>query len=85
MIIKMIKNISVFPLIIFIKLYQLLISPILKNNCRFLPTCSEYAIDSLKEYGLIQGGFLSIKRILHCHPYGDHGYDPVPKKIRKEF
>ena len=60
-------------------------SPILKSNCRYLPTCSEYSIESLKEHGIIRGVFLSIKRIMHCHPYGGDGYDPVPKKIKKEI
>ncbi len=51
-----------------IKLYQFLISPYLGNNCRYLPTCSEYFIDSLNEYGLIKGSIKGIKRILSCHP-----------------
>lgn len=54
-------------------------------NCRYLPTCSEYSLESLKEHGIIKGGYLSIKRISHCHPLGGHGYDPVPKKLRKEI
>ena len=65
-------------------MYQLFISPVLQSNCRYLPTCSEYSIQSLKEYGLLEGGYLSFKRIINCHPYGGQGYDPVPKKIRKE-
>jgi len=79
------KNISILPFVLFIKIYQLFISPILKSNCRYLPTCSEYSIESLKEHGIIRGVFLSIKRIMHCHPYGGNGYDPVPKKIKKEI
>ena len=67
-----------------IKLYQFLISPYLGNNCRYLPTCSEYFIDSLNEYGLIKGSIKGIKRILSCHPIkflgGNEGYDPVGKK-----
>ena len=81
---KFLNNITTTPIIYFIRLYQWLVSPILKTNCRYLPTCSEYAIESLKVHGLIKGLFLSIKRILHCHPFGNKGYDPVPKKIRKE-
>ena len=69
-----------------IKLYQFLISPYLGNNCRYLPTCSEYFIDSLNEYGLIKGSIKGIKRILSCHPIkflgGNEGYDPVRKKIK---
>ena len=68
------------PLIIIIRLYQLLISPILGQNCRFLPTCSEYSIKALKEHGLFRGSILSVKRISKCHPWGSQGFDPVPKK-----
>ena len=80
-----IKIIKILPFILIIKSYQMLFSPILKTNCRYLPTCSDYAILSLKEYGIVKGLFLSIKRIFSCHPYGGEGYDPVPKKIRKEI
>ena len=79
------KKIIILPFVLFIKIYQIFISPILKSNCRFLPTCSDYAIESLNEHGLIKGCYLSIKRILSCHPFGGNGYDPVPKKIRKEL
>tara|TARA_B100000575_G_C22791063_1_gene467809 strand:- start:505 stop:663 length:159 start_codon:yes stop_codon:yes gene_type:complete len=48
-----------------------------------MPTCSEYAMGSLKEYGLVKGTFLSIKRIGKCHPWGGHGYDPIPTKMEK--
>ena len=68
------------PIIIIIRLYQLLISPILGQNCRYLPTCSEYSIKSLKEHGLFKGSILSVKRVSKCHPWGSHGFDPVPKK-----
>ena len=71
-------------LIILIKVYQLILSPILGNNCRYLPTCSEYFIDSLKEFGFIKGCMLGAKRILSCHPIkilgGGSGFDPVKKK-----
>ena len=59
-------------------------SPILKTNCRYTPTCSDYAIESFKEYGLFKGIYYSLKRVLKCHPLGNYGYDPVPKKINKE-
>ena len=68
------------PLIVIIRLYQLLISPILGQNCRYLPSCSEYSIKSLKEHGLFRGSILSVKRISRCHPWGSHGFDRVPKK-----
>tara|TARA_B100001758_G_C18233561_1_gene516677 strand:+ start:250 stop:492 length:243 start_codon:yes stop_codon:yes gene_type:complete len=80
----MLNKIIIFPLLIIIKVYQLIISPILRGNCRFLPTCSEYAIESLKSHGLIKGIILTIKRIARCHPWGGHGYDPIPSKDLKK-
>jgi len=77
--------IKILPFILVIKLYQWFVSPILKTNCRYLPTCSEYAVLSLKEHGIIKGLYLTFKRIFSCHPYGGEGYNPVPKKIRKEI
>ena len=65
-------------IIYLIKLYQLTISPLIGKNCRYSPTCSNYCILSLKKYGLIKGSYLSIKRILSCHPFGGSGHDPVP-------
>ena len=66
-----------------IKLYQYLISPLLGNNCRYLPTCSEYFVECLKEYGLIKGFFKVTKRVLSCHPIkflgGGEGFEPVKK------
>lgn len=50
------------------------------NNCRFIPTCSEYTKESIIEYGAVKGTYLGIKRIIKCHPFGKYGYDPVPKK-----
>ena len=80
----MLNKIIIFPFVLFIRVYQLIISPMLGSNCRFIPTCSEYAMESLKEYGLIKGIFLSIKRIGKCHPWGGHGYDPIPTKMEKK-
>ena len=71
-------------LIIIIKTYQFFISPLLGNRCRYLPTCSEYYIDSLKTHGLMKGSIIGIKRILSCHPFkilgGGDGLDVVPNK-----
>ncbi len=71
-------------LICIIKFYKFLISPVLGNNCRYLPTCSEYFIECLNEYGVLKGSYKGIKRILSCHPIkflgGGHGLDPVKKK-----
>ena len=76
----MLNKIIIFPIIIIIRIYQLTISPLLGSNCRFIPTCSEYATESLKSYGLIKGSFLTLKRIGKCHPWGGNGYDPIPTK-----
>jgi len=72
--------------IIFIKiirLYQIFLSPIFGNNCRFYPTCSNYAIDAFKNHNFVKAFFLSIFRILRCNPYSRGGYDPVPLKNRR--
>jgi len=79
----MLNKIVTFPLILLIRGYQLIASPMLGSNCRFMPTCSEYAMESLKTYGLIKGTFLTIKRIGKCHPWGSNGYDPIPTKMEK--
>ena len=79
-------NIFTLILIKFIKTYKYLISPLLGNSCRYLPTCSEYSIDALKEHGFFKGLFMSIKRILSCHPIkflgGGEGFDPIKKEIK---
>ena len=59
-------------------LYQKYISPLFPACCRFKPTCSQYALEAIKKYGIIKGIFLSIKRILRCNPFCHGGYDPVP-------
>ena len=75
-------NIFTTILIKFIKGYKFLISPVLGNSCRYLPTCSEYSIEALKTYGFFKGVLLSIKRILSCHPWGRGGFDPVKKEVK---
>ena len=62
-----------------VKAYQVVVSPFLGANCRYNPTCSAYALEALKKFGIIKGGLLSIKRIAKCHPWGGSGHDPVPK------
>ena len=73
-----------YLLIKIIKIYQLIISPYLGKNCRYLPTCSEYIIDCLNEHGFIKGTVIGIKRVTSCHPIkflgGGEGFDPVKKK-----
>jgi len=66
------------PLIVLIKVYQLLISPLFPSSCRFTPTCSHYALEALKKYGILKGVWLGFRRIIKCHPWGGSGYDPVP-------
>ena len=80
----MLNKVATFPLLILIRGYQLIISPLLGSNCRFMPTCSEYALESLRSYGLIKGSYLTIKRIGKCHPWGSNGYDPIPTKMEKK-
>jgi putative membrane protein insertion efficiency factor len=77
------RGILIFPFVFLIKIYQFLISPIIGNNCRFNPTCSNYALEALKKHGLVLGMYYSIIRISKCHPWGGSGHDPVPSKKLK--
>ena len=70
------------PFIALIRLYQKYISPHLGHHCRFVPTCSQYAVEALATHGLLKGGLLAVWRILRCNPFGRFGYDPVPEKDR---
>lgn len=71
----MIKKIFILP----VKMYQWFISPLLGQNCRHEPTCSQYTIDAIREWGVMKGIYLGGKRLSKCHPWGTQGYDPVPK------
>ena len=73
----MLKILNYF-LIVPIKLYQILLSPLIGPSCRFSPTCSNYAIEAINKHGPIKGFWLAIKRISKCHPWGGSGHDPVP-------
>jgi uncharacterized protein len=75
---KSLSTVLAMPFILLIKLYQWIISPWLGQKCRFTPTCSQYGIEALKKYGLLKGSWLTLKRLRRCHPWGGHGYDPVP-------
>jgi uncharacterized protein len=68
------KYIAIF----LVKLYQAGISPWFPPACRYSPTCSQYMIEALQKHGFFKGGWLGLKRIGRCHPWGGHGYDPVP-------
>lgn len=61
-------------------LYRVTLSSVMGRHCRFLPTCSEYAADAVRDHGAVRGGALALKRIARCHPWGGSGYDPVPKR-----
>ncbi|WP_227817357.1 membrane protein insertion efficiency factor YidD [Nitrogeniibacter aestuarii] len=65
-------------LVLLIKGYRYLISPMLGSNCRFVPSCSEYALEAVQRYGALRGGWMAIKRIGRCHPWCHGGHDPVP-------
>ena len=69
-----IRKIDILP----IRFYQGAISPMLPPSCRYTPTCSQYAVEAIMKYGPLKGGWLAIKRICRCHPWGGSGYDPVP-------
>lgn len=64
-------------LILFIRAYRLLISPLLPPSCRFTPSCSEYAMQAIEKYGALRGAYLGARRLLRCHPFHSGGYDPV--------
>ena len=79
---------NIFTIIVvrLIKIYKFFISPLLGQSCRYLPTCSDYSIEALKEFGFVKGTLMSLKRILSCHPIkllgGGYGFDPVKKKMK---
>lgn len=75
---KLVKQFISFLFLMLIKIYQLFISPLLGSNCRFTPTCSQYGVEAIKKYGPFKGGWLTLKRIGRCNPWGSHGHDPVP-------
>lgn len=80
--VKTISKVLFAPLtvtcVLLVKVYQILLSPWLPNACRYTPTCSQYAILALRKHGFLFGGILTIRRIVSCNPWGNHGYDPVP-------
>lgn len=65
-------------LLLLVKFYRNFISPMFPPSCRYVPTCSEYALTALEKYGALRGGWLAVKRICRCHPWHEGGYDPVP-------
>jgi len=72
------RKIIIVPFTFLIRCYQSYISPFTPASCRYTPTCSQYSLEALKKHGLFKGGWLAVKRIFSCHPWGGKGYDPVP-------
>lgn len=77
---RLLKMLFIFP----IRLYQWMLSPILGKNCRFEPTCSNYMIQAIEEWGALKGLWLGLKRIFRCHPWGSWGPDPVPRNPNRK-
>ena len=67
-----------------IRFYQLCISPFIPARCRYVPTCSQYALEAINRFGVIKGGYLTLRRLSRCHPLGGWGYDPVPSSFNTE-
>jgi len=78
-IVKILSQIAILP----VRVYQKFLSPLLPPSCRYQPTCSQYMIDAINEWGPLKGIWLGLKRIARCHPWGGHGHDPVPSKKEK--
>ncbi|MHC5005075.1 MAG: membrane protein insertion efficiency factor YidD [Planctomycetota bacterium] len=68
------------PLILAVRLYQVTLRPVMGGQCRFHPSCSEYALEALREHGAWRGSWLTVRRLLRCQPFGGFGYDPVPPR-----
>ena len=78
------KRVLTAPFILLIRFYQIVISPITPASCRYQPTCSHYSLEALRIHGLFRGGWIALKRIGRCHPWGGSGYDPVPEKTDQD-
>lgn len=78
---EIIHRVLIFPFVALIMFYRKCISPFTPPSCRFVPTCSQYALEAFKKHGVIKGLYLSTRRILRCHPWGGSGYDPVPEEF----
>lgn len=71
-------RLATVPFILLVRIYQVTLGPLMGGHCRFVPTCSEYAIEAYRVHGPFRGTWLTARRVLRCHPLGGHGYDPVP-------
>lgn len=72
------RSLTIWLPVKLIRLYQITLSPYMGRQCRYTPTCSNYALEALQKHGLLRGSWLAVKRILRCAPWGGSGYDPVP-------
>lgn len=79
-----VSKLLLLPIVGLLRLYQLVLSPWLGSNCRYQPTCSQYAIEAFRNHGIVKGGSLAARRIGRCHPWGTSGYDPVPENPSQE-
>jgi uncharacterized protein len=75
---RLLRIIFSYLIIGLVRFYQYVISPLTMASCRYTPTCSSYAVEAVKKHGPLRGGWLAMKRILSCNPWGGHGHDPVP-------
>lgn len=75
---RMVLRLPAFLLILLIRIYQVLLSPMLPAACRYQPSCSAYAVEAVERYGALRGGWMAARRIGRCHPFRPGGYDPVP-------
>lgn len=76
--VQLVKKILVFPFVLMIQGYQLIVRPWMPKMCRYTPSCSQYGIEALRKHGLLKGTYLTVRRVSSCHPWGGQGYDPVP-------
>lgn len=81
--VKTIQQALKWLIILPVRFYQVAISPLIGSRCRYQPTCSHYMIGAIEEWGIFKGLWLGLKRIGRCHPWGGHGFDPVPKRKKK--
>jgi uncharacterized protein len=80
------KQLTKFVALQLLRSYKLIISPMLPTACRYVPTCSEYAMEAVERHGALRGGWMAVKRVLRCHPFAGSGYDPVVKQTSsREF
>ncbi len=73
-----VRKVAIFPFVALIMFYRKCISPYTPSACRFTPTCSQYALEAFRKHGVFKGLYLTVRRLLRCHPWGGSGYDPVP-------